>query len=165
MKYNKTKTINHPLSVKYHCCLKDFNQVVFNEDDSLAALTHFVNDVEVLNLDCAKDKEYFGENTEKPKSMDITFAISDVNKTEMILVDFKLNVKNPNNLTTEELVGKVDDSIELLGSSVPIHSQYIFIFQPNKKQQAENKLYRRMKGRIPNNYKAMDLQDLIKKYF
>ncbi|MFK8296181.1 hypothetical protein ACI760_08340 [Capnocytophaga canimorsus] len=95
--------------------------------------------------------------------MDIAFAVSNTDTTEMVLVDFKLNVTNPNNLTTEELVGKIDDSIELLESSLPTHSQYIFIFQPNKKQQAENKLYRRMKGRIPNNYKAMDLQDLIKK--
>lgn len=165
MKYDKTKTINHPLSVKHPYCLKDFNQAVFDEDESLRIVPHLVNDVEVLNLDYVKDKEYFGENTEKPKSMDIAFAVSNTDTTEMVLVDFKLNVTNPNNLTTEELVGKVDDSIELLGSSVPIHSQYIFIFQPNKKQQAENKLYRRMKGRIPNNYKAMDLQDLIKKYF
>lgn len=140
-----------------------------NEDDELKARQYtcvFLSSVEVLNLDCAKDKEYpIEEGKERPKSMDITFAISENDKAEMVLVDFKFNMENPNNLTTEELVGKVNDSIAFLGNSTPIHNQYIFVFQPNIKHIAERKLYRRMLGKIPNNYKAMDLQDLIKRYF
>lgn len=165
MKYDRIKTITHPLSVKYHCCLKNFNQVIFNEDDSLLTVKNYLTDTEVIDLDCAEKERCLPTNIPRHKTMDITFAVSDNAKTEMVLVDFKLNVKNPDNLTTAELVGKVTGSINLLGHTAPIHNQYIFVFQPNKKAQAENKLYRRMNGKIPNNYKATNLQDLIKKYF
>lgn len=169
MEYNKDKTINHPISIQYPCCVQDFNEVVKKEDDGLKIkdeIPNFISDVKVLNIDDAKDEKYpieMGE--ERPKSMDITFAISEDDKAEMVLVDFKLNVVNPNNLTTAELVGKVNDSITFLGDSISIHNQYIFVFQPNIKHIAERKLYRRMLGKIPNNYIAMDLQDLINKYF
>lgn len=168
MKYDKQKTISHPVSITYSCCIQDFNEVVKNEDDELNAKQYtcvFLSSVEVLNLDCAKDKKYPIEvGKERPKSMDITFAISENNDSEMVLVDFKLNVRNPNTLKKDGLERKVSDSIVFLGNSIPIHNQYIFVFQPKRVQQARNRL-QRMIPKIPNNYVAMDLQDLINRYF
>ncbi|MFB9120500.1 hypothetical protein ACFFUE_04785 [Bergeyella porcorum] len=164
MKYDKQKTINHPVSTTYPCCIQDFNEVVKNEDKSLSQIPNLLNDVDVLNLDCAKDKKSIEVGEERPKSMDITFAISENNNSEMVLVDFKLNFINPDNLSRENLVKKVNDSIVFLGNSIPIHNEHIFVFQHNKVQQAINRL-QRMIPKIPNNYVAMDLQDLINNYF
>lgn len=164
MKYDKQKTINHPVSATYPCCIQDFNEVVKNEDESLSQIPNLLNDVDVLNLDYAKDKKSIEVGEERPKSMDITFAISENNDSEMVLVDFKLNVRNPNTLKKDGLERKVSDSIVFLGNSIPIHNQYVFVFQPKKVQQARNRL-QRMIPKIPNNYVAMDLQDLINRYF
>lgn len=170
MKYDKQKTINHPISITYSCCIQDFNEVVKEEDNVLKAKQYtcvFLSSVEVLNLDCVKDKQYPIEiGKERPKSMDISFAISENDRTEMILVDFKLNIegKKLNGIKKIDLEGNVNDSISFLGNSTPIHDQYIFVFQLNKVQQARNRL-QRMHPKIPNNYIAMDLLELIQKYF
>lgn len=168
MEYNKDKTINHSIVIQHPCCVQDFNEVVKKEDDGLKIkddVPNFISDAKVLNIDDAKNEKYpieMGE--ERPKSMDITFAISDNNDSEMVLVDFKLNVRSPNTLKKDGLERKVSDSIVFLGNSIPIHNQYIFVFQPKKVQEARNRL-QRMIPKIPNNYVAMDLQDLIKRYF
>lgn len=168
MEYNKDKTINHPIAIQHPCCVQDFNEVVKKEDDVLKVkdeIPNFISDVKVFNIDDAKNEKYpieMGE--ERPKSMDITFAISENDNSEMVLVDFKLNIRNPDNLKKEDLEGKVNDSIVFLGNSIPIHSEYIFVLQPNKVQQARNRL-QRMIPEIPNNYVAMDLSELIQKYF
>lgn len=168
MEYNKNKTISHPIAIQHPCCIQDFNEVIKNEDDTLKTKQYsciFISSVEVLNLDCAKNKEYpIGMGKERPKSMDITFAISENDKAEIVLVDFKLNIVNPNTLKKEDLEGKVNDSMLFLCNSIPIHNQYIFVLQPNKVQQARNRL-QRMLPKIPNNYIAMDLSELINKYF
>ena len=95
--------------------------------------------------------------------MDCTFAISDDSKTEMLLVEFRFNYKNLQNLNRNKLVDKVECSQEILGNSIPINEKSIFIFQKNLKAQAQSRIYR-MYPRVPNNYLAMDLDDL-KKFF
>lgn len=170
MKYDKRKTINHPIAIQYSCCIQDFNEVVKKEDDELKVkdeIPNFISDVKVFNIDDAKDKKYpieMGE--ERPKSMDITFAISENDRAEMLLVDFKLNIEGRklNGIKKIDLEGKVNDSMLFLGNSIPIHNQYIFIFQSSKVQQARNRL-QRMVPKIPNNYVAIDLSELIQKYF
>lgn len=96
--------------------------------------------------------------------MDTTFAISNTSSIEMLLVELRFNYRNLSNLDRNELLGKVSGSINLLGNSVVINNNYIFIFQPNLIQQAINRL-QRMNPRIPNNYIAMDLNQLISVYF
>lgn len=167
MKYDKQKTIDHPISIQYPCCIQDFNEVVKEEDNVLKEKQYtcvFLSNIEVLNLDYAVKKNYLINNIQRCNSMDITFAISENDNSEMVLVDFKLNVRNPENLKKEDLEGKVNDSIVFLGNSIPIHNQYIFIFQLSKVQQARNRL-QRMVPKISNNYVAMDLSELIQKYF
>lgn len=168
MKYDKQKTINHPISIQYPCCVQDFNEVVKQEDNVLKAKQQytcvFLSNIKVLNLDCAVKKNYLINNIQRCYSMDITFAISENHNSEMVLVDFKLNIRNPDNLKKEDLEGKVNDSMLFLGNSIPIHNQYIFVLQPNKVLQARNRL-KRMIPKIANNYVAMDLSELIQKYF
>ena len=96
--------------------------------------------------------------------MDTTFAISDSITLEMLLVELRFNYTNLANLNRTVLLEKVSGSHLTLKNIENIHRDYIFIFQPHLVQQAINRL-QRMNPRIPNNYVAMDLSQLIQLYF
>lgn len=164
MKYDKLTTKNHNVSKQYPCCLEDFNKIVHREDNELKnkQIPQLVSDVEVLDLDCA-EKERCVPNIQKNKTMDIAFAISDSHNIEILLVEFRFNFTNPNNMRKEDLEGKVSGSKSILGNSVKINDKYIFIFKSNLMQQAKNRM-QRMNPKIPNNYIVMDLDGLINKY-
>ncbi len=164
MKYNKVETKKHIVSQSYPCCVKDFNQIVLDEDDNLVTLPSFFTDVEVLDLDCVEIAVARSEHRNQNRTMDTTFAISDAISLEMLLVELRFNYTNLANLNRIELLEKVSGSELILGNSVKICKDYIFIFQPNLVQQAINRL-QRMNPRIPNNYMAMDLNRLILMYF
>lgn len=165
MKYDKLTTKNHNVSKQYLCCLEDFNKIVHREDDELKnkQIPQLVSDVEVLNLDCAEGKRCAPNNIQRNKTMDIAFAVSDSLNIEILLVEFRFNYKNPNNLQKVDLEGKVSGSKSFLGNSVKINDNYIFIFKPSLIQQARNRM-QRMNPKIPNNYIVMDLEGLVTKY-
>lgn len=164
MNYNKLETKNHLVSQTYPCCVRDFNQIVLDEDDSLNTLPSFFTDVEVLDLDCVEIEKARSEHRNQNRTMDTTFAISDSTSLEMLLVELRFNYINLANLNRIELLEKVTGSLLILGTSVNIHRDYVFIFQPHLVQQAINRL-QRMNPRIPNNYIAMDLNQLKQIYF
>ena len=164
MKYNKKETLGHIISKTYPCCIKDFNQIIFDEDDNIDTIPSFFSNVLVIDLDCVEKNKAKIEKRIQCKTMDTTFAISNTSSIEMLLVELRFNYRNLSNLDRNELLGKVSGSINLLGNSVVINNNYIFIFQPNLIQQAINRL-QRMNPRIPNNYIAMDLNQLISVYF
>ena len=163
MKYNNIETKKHPLSQSYSCCIKDFNDVIFCEDQALKSTPNIVSDVEVLNLDCAEEKRCDPNNIQRNKTMDIAFAISDSLNIEILLVEFRFNYINPYNMKKGHLEGKVSGSKSILGNSVKINDNYIFIFKPNLIQQARNRMHK-MNPKIPNNYIVMDLDGLVRKY-
>lgn len=165
MKYDKLTTKNHNVSKQYLCCLEDFNKIVHREDDELKnkQIPQLVSDVEVLNLDCAEEKRCDPNNIQRNKTMDIAFAISDSLNIEILLVEFRFNYINPYNMKKGDLEGKVSGSKSILGNSVKINDNYIFIFKPNLIQQARNRMHK-MNPKIPNNYIVMDLDGLVRKY-
>lgn len=117
--------------------------------------------VEVLNLDYVKDQQ---RREKKDQNQWILLLLYlRIIRWKWFWVDFKLNIRNFSALK-DDLEGKVNDSMLFLGNSIPIHNQYIFIFQSSKVQQARNRL-QRMVPKIPNNYVAIDLSELIQKYF
>ncbi len=85
------------------------------------------------------------------------------NKEEMLLVELRFNYQNLKNLKKSDLEGKVRGSVALLPNNV-IHTEYLFIFQPNLVAEARRRLAR-MNPVIPNNYKTMDLDKLKETYF
>lgn len=164
MKYCKKETLNHTISNIFPCCIKDFNRLIYDEDDNLNKLPHLFQDVLVIDLDCVEKNKAKSEKRAQCKTMDSTFAILNGSSIEMLLVELRFNYKNLSNLDRKELLGKVSGSINLLGNSININNRFIFVFQPNLLQQAINRL-QRMNPRIPNNYVAMDLNQLINSYF
>lgn len=165
MKYNKNETLNHIVSQKYPCCIKDYNDIILSEDDLLVSKPSYFKDVEAIDLDCVEIETAKLERRPIVHStMDSAFAISDVNNLEMLLVEFRFNYSNLSNLLRKKLLDKVSGSIVILGTSIKINDTYIFIFKPNLVQQARSR-FRRMNPQLPNNFIAMDLIDLKTQYF
>jgi len=164
MKYNKPQTENHSVSQLHPSCLKDLNQIILDEDDSLVVLPTIFNNTTVLDLDCVEIIDAKNERRTRNRTMDCTFAISNPINTEMLLVELRFNYQNLSNLNRTVLIEKVAGSLLALGNTININSNYILIFQPHLVQQAINRL-QRMNPQIPNNYIAMDLNQLINTYF
>ena len=164
MKYNKKETLDHIISKTFPNCVKDYNQIILDEDDNLNTIPSIFTDVLVIDLDCVEKNKAKSERRVQCKTMDTTFAISNKSEVQMLLVELRFNYKNLSNLDRNELLGKVQGSINLLGKSIVINDNFIFVFQSDLLQQAVNRL-QRMNPRIPNNYSAMDIQQLIRVYF
>ena len=105
------------------------------------------------------------QKRDRNKSMDLAFGITnDSGSKEMILVELRLNYKNPHNLKSIELKEKVNSSCLVLSNIPPIHHEFIFILPTNIKQQARN-WFHRMNPKPPSSYIVMDISDLHTKYF
>ncbi len=163
MKYNRDSTINHELVQKYPNCLQDFDEIIFNDDDSLDSKPNDFNNVKVINLDDVEISVSREQNNrQRNKTMDTTFVISNENKEEMLLVELRFNYTNLKNLKLSELKGKIEGSCLLLNDL--IHEKYIFIFKTNVTPVARNRLSR-MNPKPPQNYEVMDLDKLKETYF
>lgn len=163
MKYSKQKSASHIIAQTYPSCFVDIDQLIFKDDDSLLQVGNEFDNSDVIDLDGVEILRAQRERRNQKSTMDCAFAISDDSKTEMLLVEFRFNYVNLQNLNRNKLVDKVECSHEILGDSVPINENSIFIFQKNLKAQAQSRLYR-MYPRVPNNYLVMDLDDL-KQFF
>ena len=165
MKYCQTTTENHPLALAHPQFVEDINAIAMAEGHTPPPVV-FSNTETAINLDKAKRPVFIAEGVDLPKSMDMTVGLKsdDALQKEMLLVDFKLNVDNPNRIKEIDLKGKVDGSILLLGSSIPIHGFNVFIFKNNIVEQAKNRLARRF-CTLPATYIAMDLHTLKATYF
>lgn len=164
MKYSKPKTASHIVARTYPSCLVDIDQLIFKDDDSLLEVGNQFQNSDVIDLDGVEILRAKNERRNRKSTMDCTFAISDGSKTEMLLVEFRFNYENLKNLNRNKLVDKVECSREILGDSIPITENSIFIFKKELRAQAESRLYR-MYPRVPNNYVVMDLDELKTHFF
>ncbi len=168
MQYNQQQTISNLLAEKHSGCVKEINAIILQEDDSLSEVPSLFDDVLVIDLDCVEKQTAKKERRNQQKTMDITFAINPLNKqqlTEMLLVELRLNFKNPSNIKRQELTDKINHSKQLLNNCLlSICEDFIFIFSPNIKQQAIRHFYR-YNPKFPNNYKVMTIEELKETYF
>jgi len=134
--------------------------------EGYVGLPLFTNNEILIDLDCAEAVVAAAENRAPNQSMDMTIGLRnhDFTITEMLLVDFKFRMVNPNNLAQNDMRGKVAGSSLLLGTTIPIRNEYVFIVQPDKVQEARSRLSRMIPG-IPNAYIAMDINALKLMYF
>ena len=164
IKYNRVETLNHASAKAYPNCIKDYNLLILSEDNNLNEKPDFFSDVLVLDLDCAEIIKAKSEKRNQNSTMDSAFVIADEKNKEILLVELRLNYKNLYNLNRKKLIDKVAGSCVLLGNSVKVHSDFIFIFQSNKVQEAKNRISRMIPS-LNNNYKVMDLNSLLFRYF
>lgn len=168
MKYCKITTISHPVSLSHNECLEHISNILQRESTECIDCTFPIFDKEntVINLDKTEAIKAEIEKRTRNKSMDFAFGIVDSNSTvkEILMIELRLNYKNPNNLSKTELEGKVSGSISILKDNIPIHNKYIFIFKTSQISEAENRLFR-MRPSINSNYIVMDVDKLKEMYF
>jgi hypothetical protein len=163
MKYNYIETTNHIIAKTFQSSLVDLDELIFKEDDSLSEVGNEFDNSIVIDLDYVEILRAQADKINQKSTMDCTFSISDETKTELLLVEFRFNYVNLQNLNRNKLIDKVKCSLEILGDSIPVNENNIFIFKKNLKAQAQSRIYR-MYPRVPNNYIVMDLDDL-KQFF
>jgi hypothetical protein len=164
MKYDAYNTLNHYLALKIPTTVKELDVLIHNEDESSYSVANIFPETKVLDLDFAEVETAKSEARYRNSTMDCAFALYEESKIQMLLVEFRFNYSNLRNLNRIKLLNKVSGSIALLGNSIEIFEEYIFIFKPNLKAQAQRRLFM-MNPRIPTNYIALDLNDLKLMYF
>ena len=164
MKYCKTTTQNHPVSLAHKICLEDINTLIIEEGYS-ETNPLFTNNEIVINLDKAKKIIAKSKGINEEKSVDMAFGLThgDSSTNEMLMVELKFNyVNNLKNLKMDSLKGKIRDSKNLLTELVPISNEYIFIFKTNHIEEAKNKFFR---AGFARNFIVMDISKLKEIYF
>jgi hypothetical protein len=161
LKYCNPTTISHPVSQHHPDCRCPIKRIIVNEGGK----GHLFKDDPVLNLDQVEKKLAEGQRREKGrKTMDVFIGVSEGGRNKKIaLVEFKFNVKNPNNLKREELEGKVKGSTDIIGSTIPIHNKYCFVFNVEIVKEATNRMYRILGAKL--NYLAVTEAQLNEMYW
>ncbi len=164
MSYCRTTTENHSVAISHPSTLKDFN--IINAKEGYSGPAVFTNGEIVIDMDEAEAIISRNEGRVRRRSMDISFAVDNLNLSgkEMVLVELRYNYVNMQNLSRTILEEKVIGSLNVIGTSVPIYTDYIFIFQSNLIQQARSRFFR-MNPRINSNYVVMDINDLKVLFF
>ena len=166
-KYNKEETLNTSLAQQYNECVKDYNIIFKDNDNNLDVTPSYFTNVEVIDFDCIEEKLSGLQHRKPVKSVDSIFVISDNSlNREIVLVELRLNYVNMANLEKKELEEKVEETIKTLKKieNINIHSEYFFVFQPNKTEEARNRLSR-MNPRIPATYISIDIDSLKQRFF
>ena len=167
MKYCKTTTQSHPIAVTYIDSLVDFNALIIDEGYNGVAL--FKNDEVVINLDKAEALLAIAENNrEKNKSMDSAFCVTKNDRKQVVMVEYKFRVENPNNLIREDLVGKVEGSLSVINKNNiydDIFYEYYFVFYSEIVDEAFSRLRRIYPEIDKQKYIAVDIHAIKIKFF
>lgn len=166
-KYSKEETLKTSLAQQFKGCVKDYNIIFKGNDNNLNVTPNYFTDVEVIDFDCIEEKLSDLQDRKQVKSVDSIFVISDNSlNREIVLVELRLNYINMANLKREELEEKVNETIKTLGKfeKISIHGEYFFVFQPNRTEEARNRLSR-MNPKIPATYISIDIDNLKQRFF
>ncbi len=160
-KYNCKITIEHKLALKFSDSIENIHDIIVSEGGKNSP---FKNQNQVcINIDKVEKNRAKKEKRNAYKTMDTSFAISYGKKNEMVLCEYKLNYKKPENISKSELDEKIKNSKDLLGNEPNIHSVYIFVFSTKIKSQALNKIRRLNSNK--KNFNVVDINELKELYF
>lgn len=136
MPYCESTTRNHALSVKHSEQLEKINDLFKNEGFKGKAL--FGQEI-AINLDKIEAKLSRKDKREQRKTVDFAVGISDNGKNkQMLMVELKLNVSNPDGITKKDIEEKIKHSNDLLGTDPQIGKEKYILFQNCVKQQAKH---------------------------
>jgi hypothetical protein len=163
MDYCRETTSTHPISLTYPQCLQDINSLIVDEG-YLGLIPLFMYNETVLDLDDAEEFVAANENRDLAQSMDMAFGVTDKTSRKMVMAELKFRMENPNNLSREELEGKVAGSINILGNEIEIYNKYFVIVRQDQIEQARSRLAR-MFPPIDPNFIPSDIISLQGYYF
>ncbi len=144
MKYCELTTCNHPISNRFKKQIELLNTIFKAEGCTIK----FFESEKAINLD-EVEIELCRNNRGRQATMDLTIGISREGKnSQMLLVELKLKVENPTNISKSDLETKIRRSIEILGHEIPIHDTKIIIFDDKQISVAKSWISR-MFGKSP----------------
>ena len=164
MKYSREETLTLSNHIKKDQCLEYLNDLLIREGCS-SIMPVFDNNEIVLDMDCVEHQNIRGTGIGARKSMDCAFVLTNADGTliEILLVEFKFNVRNLKQIDKWDLLDKVAGSKGSLSPLTNIHGEHIFIFESKLKQQARRKFY--MMNPRMDELVTMDIHELKALYF
>jgi hypothetical protein len=161
MKYCKETTEQHPVCEHYPDALELLNDI-FNTEGLSRRLFDKENGI---NLDKIETKRCTGK-TGRQATMDFAIGISqNGRKNQMLLVELKLRIKNPGNISKKEIEAKITHSTEILSHQPPISKEQIIIFGDNQLETAKWRMAR-LYGKPPKmNIVVKSSKDFLNEYF
>ena len=175
MTYNRIETLNHFIAKAYPSFVKDLNLIILTNDNQLKTIPKYFTEVVALDLDAIQNEIATQLKKNKDSSVDTCFVVSDELRKRVILVEIKLNVENPNNYfngnkSRRALCKKIEDSIKLLGDTLPIKNTYYLVFKPYSPQgkpvlEIAKRLLFNISQELHQNYKAISIEELKQTFF
>lgn len=128
MKYCEKTTIDHHLSRKYPKQLETINTIFTNE----GLKQQIFNQERAINLDKIEIELCRGKCSLQP-TMDFAIGLSKEGRNcQILLVELKLNVDIPANVTRKEIDDKVKHSVEMLSHNPQICFEKCVLFRKNQ---------------------------------
>ncbi|GAA4467327.1 hypothetical protein GCM10023093_23040 [Nemorincola caseinilytica] len=169
-KYCPKTTSESFLVVALSRCLLSFDDAISkNDENNKIALPQFIKGETVIDMDLVEADQAFQQGRDRNRSMDLAFAVEDVDSSErcLVLVELKLNhIDVRRNLKQIELENKIAGSLLVLKNGIAIYPTFFFIFADDLIQQAINKLFRFYPDpAVRQTRKAETIQGLKKLFF
>ncbi|MCD7937227.1 MAG: hypothetical protein LUG98_10235 [Tannerellaceae bacterium] len=165
MKYCETTTLNHSLARTY----PEQVEPLYDLFKAEGGPADFFGEQQAINLDKI-EKELCKKKNSPDPTMDLAMGISrlpgenDVRKgRQILLVELKFRVTNPNQLRRTEIEGKITYSRQLVFSEIPICPGHVFIFSSTCLQQARRHIARLYLNKPT--VRVMDAQEFKDTYF
>lgn len=156
MKYSKETTERHPLFIKYKDKAINLLNLILKAE---GVKKEYFSHEECLNLD---EIEVLLKTNIGSRSATMDFCMGLTSK-QLLLVEVKYKAQNPSNLRRKELEDKMKYSKQLLGISISIAKEKVFIFNDKVKGRAYNHLGR-LFSNSPN-IKVHTVEEFRDKYF
>lgn len=163
MKYCLNTTSTHPLANTYNQHLQSLTKIF--QSEGYRGVNLFLHE-KAINLDQVEKEKSCKEKRSPNATMDFSIGLSKDDKNKkMLLVELKLNIKNPGNISKSELDNKMKNSVMLLSQDIPILQEKIILFQLALVQQAR-RIVARLYNNNPNlNIEIQSAEDFKGKYF
>ena len=159
--YNNEYLQHHPLA---NYCLSTLNAV---SERDYPGKNYFKSEIKCLDIDKYERENAYGERS---CTADAVIGISTCKNKELSahrvqIIELRIDFKSSKNLRKDELENKVIHTKELLGTSLPIDTQSIFVFSekvaPQARHWVESKKHEGGEIRFCKAYSVQDFQNTI----
>lgn len=159
--YCEKSTKAHYLAHAFSNQIQQISELLKEEG---AKNTPFNNEF-AFNLDEIESELASREKRNKHSTMDMACCVIKSKKTQALLTEFKLRVKNEINIGATELKQKIAGSKTILSkdTNIQIHQTYLFIFNEKVKQRAKNRIRNYFADN--SNYKVLSVDEFYQSYF
>lgn len=137
-KFCEHTTTQNKLAIKFKNCLNNIQSHILKE----GCKNKLFDKEQCLNLDeieiCLAKKERRSKNS----TVDAVIGLKKSSLRNILLCDFKFNVKNPRNIDKNDIDSKIYYSKQLFENSEQFHNKIYLIFKKEIKNEARSRIRR-----------------------